>query len=146
MREAPDTHAETSPSSSAASCPCGSSAEARVSPQLREAGKVSKLPPNREQIGRASWRVLHSMAARYPEVPTSRHTLEAAAWIFAFSALYPCQICRLEFFPILANLPPRLDSRESFVLWACAVHNKVNEDISAPLYACNLEALKALGR
>lgn len=86
------------------------------------------------------------MAARYPEAPTPRQTLEAAAWIVAFSALYPCQICRLEFFPILRKLPPRLESRDAFALWACAVHNKVNEDISAPVYACHLEALKAMGK
>lgn len=32
-------------------------------------GKRRVLPPSREEIGRCSWKVLHSMAARYPENP-----------------------------------------------------------------------------
>ncbi|PFH32299.1 Erv1 / Alr family protein [Besnoitia besnoiti] len=142
MQGAPASAEETpAPASTASACPCGTAQSAGTK---KPAAPLS--PPNREQIGRASWRVLHSMAARYPEVPNSRQVLEAAAWIFAFSALYPCQICRLEFFPILRQLPPRLDSRNAFVLWACAAHNRVNEDISAPRFACSLDVLRAMGK
>ncbi|PHJ17585.1 erv1 alr family protein [Cystoisospora suis] len=105
------------------------------------------FPPSREEIGRSSWKVLHSMAARYPRNPTFQEKCEAAAWIYAFSSIYPCNICRTEFYPILRGYPPQVNTREDFVLWTCFVHNKVNEDISAPLFPCkkNFDHLLSLG-
>ncbi|GAB64572.1 human hepatopoietin-like protein putative, partial [Plasmodium cynomolgi strain B] len=36
-------------------------------------GKNKKIyPPDREEIGRASWLVLHTMAANYPSEPTEQ--------------------------------------------------------------------------
>merc|ERR1719487_2918569 len=42
------------------------------------------------ELGRASWKLLHTMAARFPEEPTSNQREAFAAWLHLFSRLYPC--------------------------------------------------------
>lgn len=50
-------------------------------------------PPTRQELGRATWTLLHKMAAMYPKEPTEANKRDAAAFFDAFSQMYPCDEC-----------------------------------------------------
>ncbi|KAF8820500.1 Erv1 / Alr family protein [Cardiosporidium cionae] len=107
----------------------------------RPKGKIThtgiSLPPDRAEIGRASWRFLHTIAARYPQKPDESQQNRMEKWVRAFTHLYPCHICRLGFEEIIASHPPRLDCRENFSLWMCEAHNLVSEEIGGKIVPCD---------
>jgi len=50
-------------------------------------------PVDREELGQATWTFLHTMAAYYPEHPTSKQRYEMAQFVSTFSKFYPCEDC-----------------------------------------------------
>ncbi|CDJ64223.1 erv1-alr family domain-containing protein, conserved, putative [Eimeria necatrix] len=94
------------------------------------------LPPSREQMGRASWKVLHAAAAQFPDKPSKLVQRTMLSWLLGFTLFYPCHVCRDAFIPIIQFNPPSIASQKDFVLWVCRVHNAVNEDLSLPIYDC----------
>ncbi|XP_026192809.1 FAD-linked sulfhydryl oxidase ERV2-like [Cyclospora cayetanensis] len=113
------------------SCPCaegkgssGSSSESRV------------LPPSREQMGRASWKLLHRAVAHFPDNPGAVDRRRVFFWLISFASLYPCSICRSAFLSIILQHRPNTSSQRDLVLWACRVHNAVNDDLSLPIFNC----------
>uniref|UniRef100_A0A7S0AI23 Sulfhydryl oxidase n=1 Tax=Pyrodinium bahamense TaxID=73915 RepID=A0A7S0AI23_9DINO len=103
-------------------------------------------PPDRVDIGRAAWRYVHSMAAHYPKQPTACDKEDALLWLRAFVQLYPCGLCSREFVEVCSDLPPRLGSRGEYAMWWCEAHNRVRDDLSQPLYRCEMPKLLASGR
>jgi FAD-linked sulfhydryl oxidase len=59
------------------------------------------------------------MTLSYPEEPTEKDKAKALSFIQAFSKLYPCKICASDFQEKIDEKPPRLESREDFVMWMC---------------------------
>ena len=64
--------------------------------QVRE--EALKPPPpdcpvDRDQLGRATWTFLHTMAAYYPEQPSTGQQQEMATMMRTFSKYYPCDDC-----------------------------------------------------
>ncbi|KAL6451429.1 ERV2 FAD-linked sulfhydryl oxidase ERV2 [Candida maltosa Xu316] len=88
------------------------------------------------QLGNASWRLFHTILARYPDNPTTqeRNTLES--YIHLFAQVYPCGDCARHFTKLLAKYPPQTSSRKTAALWGCHVHNIVNEKLKKPEYDC----------
>mmetsp|Transcript_36770 Transcript_36770/g.92169 ORF Transcript_36770/g.92169 Transcript_36770/m.92169 type:complete len:98 (+) Transcript_36770:126-419(+) len=78
------------------------------------------------------------MAAYYPKAPTKDRQEETANFIHSFARLFPCQVCAEDFQGIIAEHPPRVDSRYEFSQWMCEAHNKVNEHLGKPQFPCNL--------
>ena len=50
-------------------------------------------PADREELGKATWTFLHTMAAYYPEHPSGRQRKEMNQFMKTFSQLYPCDDC-----------------------------------------------------
>jgi hypothetical protein len=62
----------------------------------------------RAEVGRATWTLLHTVAARFPDEPTEEQQADLAAWIALLARLYPCGQCAEEFQAILAANPPEV--------------------------------------
>merc|ERR1712137_1531984 len=105
----------------------------------------AKYPPNREQIGRAAWRYIHTMAAAYPETPTPEHQHHSLKFLESFLTLYPCRLCSQEFVEVCKDLPPHFESRDDYVMWWCEAHNRVRDDLAQPSVKCDLAKLLMAG-
>lgn len=95
-------------------------------------------PPHREELGRNTWTFLHTMAAHYPDHPTSKQQEEMSTFIRIFSHLYPCAMCSAHFRAEMQNDPPTVQNRSVLSQWFCRMHNQVNELLGKPLFNCNL--------
>ncbi|KPV78321.1 uncharacterized protein RHOBADRAFT_11258, partial [Rhodotorula graminis WP1] len=87
-------------------------------------------------LGRASWKLLHTMAARFPEEPTAEQRDAFQSWLFLFSRLYPCGECAAEFQQLLRDHPPQTSSRGAASLYLCHLHNLVNARLGKDEYDC----------
>jgi len=87
-------------------------------------------------LGRATWKLLHTMTLRYPEHPTDNEREALRSYFHLTSRLYPCGECASEFQQLLELYPPQTSSRLSASGWLCFVHNKVNERLEKPIFDC----------
>lgn len=101
-----------------------------------EGGEAAEEPLTRASLGRATWGLLHTMAASYPERPTRGERRAARQIVHALAALYPCEECAAHFREVLAADPPETASREAFSGWLCRVHNVVNRSLDKPAFDC----------
>ncbi|ROT37103.1 hypothetical protein SODALDRAFT_351461 [Sodiomyces alkalinus F11] len=91
----------------------------------------------RAELGRASWKVLHTMMARFPEEPTPDESTALKTYIHLFARLYPCGECARHFRALLEKFPPQVSGRNAAAGWLCFVHNQVNERLEKPAFDCN---------
>lgn len=98
---------------------------------------LTHSPPRRAELGRASWKLFHTMMARFPEKPTPDDSLALKTYIQLFARLYPCGDCASHFRKLLAKYPPQTSSRNAAAGWACFVHNEVNTRLKKELFDCN---------
>ncbi|KAM0516943.1 hypothetical protein ACHAPE_005055 [Trichoderma viride] len=89
------------------------------------------------ELGRATWKFMHTMVARFPEEPTSEERKTLESFVYLFSRLYPCGDCAKHFRGILEDYPPQTSSRNAAAGWMCFVHNLVNERLKKPIFDCN---------
>ncbi|EUD64728.1 hypothetical protein C922_04872 [Plasmodium inui San Antonio 1] len=97
-------------------------------------GKI--YPPDREEIGRASWLVLHTMSANYPNEPTEEDKKKHFDFFHAFANLYPCHICKLDLLGHLKSHRMNCDGRTVLATFMFNLHNRVNEDIGKAPFPC----------
>lgn len=90
----------------------------------------------RAELGRASWRLFHTMMARFPEKPSADDSLALKTYIQLFARLYPCGDCASHFQQLLKKYPPQVSSRNAAAGWACFVHNQVNQRLKKPEFDC----------
>lgn len=59
------------------------------------AGNARKYgcPADILELGRGSWRLLHTMAAKYPATPSPQVQQEMSDFIKLFANFYPCESC-----------------------------------------------------
>ncbi len=91
----------------------------------------------RAELGRASWKLFHTMMARFPEEPTEDDSLALLTYIQLLGRLYPCGECAAHFRKLLDKYPPQTGSRNAAAGWACFVHNQVNKRLKKPEFDCN---------
>lgn len=96
-----------------------------------------KPPPDIGQLGRATWTLLHSMAAYYPNHPTKERKQETLQFLHNLSKLYPCSWCATDLQEVLAKSPPKLDNQKDFSHWMCECHNHVNAKLGKPQFDCS---------
>ncbi|KAK4518657.1 oligosaccharyl transferase subunit ost3/OST6 [Mucor velutinosus] len=89
------------------------------------------------ELGRATWRFLHTMMGRFPESPSPQERQSLHDFMMLFSRLYPCGECAVHFNKLLKTYPPQTSSRLAASQWLCAMHNKVNERVHKPIYDCS---------
>ncbi|RDB20561.1 FAD-linked sulfhydryl oxidase ERV2 [Hypsizygus marmoreus] len=87
-------------------------------------------------LGRATWKLLHTMTLRYPENPTPDERTALVSYFHLTSRLYPCGECAEEFQLLLKKFPPQTSSRRSASLWLCFLHNQVNTRLHKPPFDC----------
>ncbi|KYK58083.1 hypothetical protein DCS_05096 [Drechmeria coniospora] len=94
-------------------------------------------PTAKAELGRATWKFLHTVAARFPEKPTpdERKTLET--FFHLFGRLYPCGECAKHFRELMKQYPPQTSSRNAAAGWLCFAHNLVNQRLKKPEFDCN---------
>ncbi|PGH26454.1 hypothetical protein AJ80_01953 [Polytolypa hystricis UAMH7299] len=129
-----------------------------ASPATRAPGHVDKSFPNvdisesmlhgevvmpklgnetaKAELGRATWKLLHTMMGRYPDKPSEEEKETLKAFIYLFSRLYPCGECASHFREHLKKYPPQVSSRFAAAGWACHVHNEVNEMLHKDIFDC----------
>jgi FAD-linked sulfhydryl oxidase len=61
-------------------------------------------PLDREELGRNTWSLLHTMAAYYPDQPSSTQQNEMKGFISLFSKFFPCDVCAQDFRARLVGL------------------------------------------
>lgn len=69
--------------------------------------KNLECPLDRAELGRSAWNFLHTLAAYYPENPTSEQKQHAMNLVQALAILYPCHYCASEFQETITTSPPR---------------------------------------
>ena len=98
-------------------------------------GKMSNATLKAE-LGRSAWRLLHTMAGKFPHEPTKDEQTALRDFIYLFARLYPCGDCASHFKLVLEKHPPDVTDRGSITQWACKVHNVVNERLKKPVFDC----------
>ncbi|RKP13783.1 ERV/ALR sulfhydryl oxidase domain-containing protein, partial [Piptocephalis cylindrospora] len=92
----------------------------------------------RAELGQATWRLIHTMASRYPKLPNADEQIAFRSFVHLLSRLYPCGQCAKHFQQLLKIHPPQTGSRDEVTQWACKVHNIVNERLDKPQFNCSL--------
>ncbi|KAH9365432.1 hypothetical protein HPB48_021100 [Haemaphysalis longicornis] len=98
---------------------------------------TATVPPDRSQLGRCSWSLLHSVAAYYPVRPTPAQQRDAEAFFRLFAKLYPCDDCAKDFRAELEASAPRVSSRADLAQWLCEQHNIVNRKLGKREFDCS---------
>jgi len=105
---------------------------------------VDLAPPlSRRTLGHATWSMLHTMAALFPEKPTAAQQGAMRMFLRSLGTLYPCGTCAKHFrqFMIRRKIPHPL-TRQKLAEWMCEAHNAVNQRLEKPMQNCNYENLK----
>ena len=98
--------------------------------------KRESYAPSKEDVGRATWTFLHTLAAQYPDKPSFQQKRDAKQLIDILTRMYPCGECAEHFTQVVKAHPPVVSSREEFSQWMCRVHNVVNRSIGKPEFNC----------
>lgn len=56
-----------------------------------------ECPLDKDELGRSSWALLHTMAAYYPDKPSKTQEKEMSAFLKIFAKYYPCEHCAQDF-------------------------------------------------
>ncbi|KAL0696874.1 hypothetical protein Bca4012_064054 [Brassica carinata] len=93
-------------------------------------------PVTKEELGKATWTFLHTLAAQYPEKPTRQQKRDVKELMAILSRMYPCRECADHFKEILRSNPTQAGSQEEFSHWLCHVHNTVNRSLGKLVFPC----------
>lgn len=91
----------------------------------------------KEDVGRATWLLLHTLAAQYPDRPSRQQQRDARALMDVLTRLYPCGECARHFAEVVRAHPPAVGGRRDFSQWLCRVHNVVNRALGKPAFNCD---------
>lgn len=100
------------------------------------------VPVSREELGRSTWVLLHTLAAQLPDKPTRQQQRDVRTLIDVLTRIYPCGDCASHWSHIVRAEPPRVQSRQEFEQWLCRVHNVVNRSLGKPMYNCKVVGLR----
>jgi FAD-linked sulfhydryl oxidase len=96
-----------------------------------------QCPLDKDELGRSTWGMLHTMAAHYPDKPTDRQKVEIKQFFNILSRFYPCEYCSKDMQAEFKKDPPVADSQEKLSQWLCQFHNKVNLKLGKPQFDCS---------
>ncbi|PIA33158.1 hypothetical protein AQUCO_04200133v1 [Aquilegia coerulea] len=93
-------------------------------------------PVTKEELGRATWTLLHTLAAQLPDRPTRQQKKDVRELMAILSRLYPCKECADHFKEVLSANPVQAGSQAEFSQWLCHVHNVVNRSLDKLVFPC----------
>ena len=102
---------------------------------------IATCPLSREDLGTGTWGLLHTIAAHFPEKPSTVEKVQARRFFDALGDLYPCTVCKEDFRRDIDEHPPDVSSREALSAWVCERHNEVNAKLGKPTLDCALKSL-----
>ncbi|CEG39193.1 augmenter of liver regeneration [Plasmopara halstedii] len=105
-------------------------------------GKAVECPLDREELGNATWKLLHTIGIYYPDKPSSEYQNKVKTFVETLALMYPCVHCADDFQKEIALSPPRVESRTTFSIWLCEQHNIVNRKIQKPEFECTMNRLE----
>lgn len=100
-------------------------------PEVTSGGAVTK-----EELGRATWTFLHTLAAQFPDQPTRQQQRDVKELMSIMTRLYPCKTCAEHFKDVLKAYPVKAGSGVELAQWMCQVHNVVNRSLDKPQFPC----------
>ncbi|KAL3843863.1 hypothetical protein ACJIZ3_001266 [Penstemon smallii] len=106
-----------------------------LQPEVIKNGKSSS-PTTKEELGRATWTFLHTLAAQYPDKPTRQQKKDVKELMAILSRMYPCKECADHFKEVLRANPVQVGSHDEFSQWLCYVHNVVNRSLGKLVFPC----------
>ena len=104
-------------------------------------GAQPECPVDKEELGRGTWALLHTMAAYYPDQPDALRKVQARRFFDALGDLYPCTHCAEDFRQDINRDPPKVESRTALSVWLCERHNEVNEKLGKEKHSCAIAEL-----
>ncbi|XP_033736579.1 FAD-linked sulfhydryl oxidase ALR-like [Pecten maximus] len=96
-----------------------------------------QCPLDKNDLGRNTWSFLHTMAAYFPNKPSSTQQSEMKQFINLFSKYYPCDYCAEDLREELKTNQPNTTSQHAFSQWMCRLHNSVNFKLGKPEFDCS---------
>jgi Erv1 / Alr family len=109
---------------------------AQHQPPPPAAGSAEPERVDAEALGRATWTLLHTLAAAFPAAPTPAESTRAARFMRDFARVYPCAPCAESFQGIVARRPVDAASGPRFARWMCDAHNDVNRELGKDVFDC----------
>ena len=103
---------------------------------LTPEGASKPLTLTKQEIGRNTWSLLHSIAASYPNEPSEEDKKNITNFLFGLANLFPCKICGTHLLKMLKKEGVHADSREELVKYICKIHNIVNKVLEKPIFDC----------
>ncbi|XP_055532897.1 FAD-linked sulfhydryl oxidase ALR [Wyeomyia smithii] len=100
-------------------------------------GLPAHCPLDKERLGLYTWGLLHTMAAYFPDNPTSEEQTNVRQFFSAFARVYPCEYCSKDFQAELKKTPPETKSQHALSQWLCRMHNTVNAKLGKPEFDCS---------
>lgn len=100
-----------------------------------DSSKPLKL--TKQEIGRHTWALLHSMAASYPTVPTEKDKKLMEDFLFGLAVHYPCKICGTHLLKMLKKHGVKHGSRDELINYMCDIHNIVNKVLNKEKFDCS---------
>lgn len=97
----------------------------------------SDCPLDKDELGRNTWSLLHTMSVYYPEKPTADEQELMKNFIKGLARFYPCETCAKDFQIKIHNDPPQTENRHSLSMWWCRQHNNVNRKLGKREFDCN---------
>ena len=84
-------------------------------------------PADREELGRHTWTLLHTICAYFPERPNEEEQKRAENFVSLLAHFYPCKHCAAHMREYMEVHPLKAISRTALSTWMCQFHNEVNE-------------------
>uniref|UniRef100_A0A8R1EM96 Sulfhydryl oxidase n=1 Tax=Caenorhabditis japonica TaxID=281687 RepID=A0A8R1EM96_CAEJA len=106
------------------------------STSAQSGSKLYGCPVNKDELGRSTWNLLHTMSVYYPEKPTEEDKNRAKTFMNLLGQTYPCDFCAKDLRKDLKEEPPKVESRQEFAVWMCQLHNKVNKKTGKAEFDC----------
>ncbi|GLC33419.1 hypothetical protein PLESTM_000069200 [Pleodorina starrii] len=121
------------------SSPFGGAASDGVPPAAGStAAAVAAASAAKAEVGRATWTLLHMLAAQFPERPTRQQQRDARTLVDCLTRIYPCGDCARHFAELVRLDPPVVSSGAAFRRWLCRTHNHVNSRLGKPSFNCDM--------